>query len=56
MLNEMLKTEMQAIQQQIVDVKKNKCAITLKKVKCFCKEFGFTVDMLKGSLVGRRKK
>ena len=35
--------------------KKNKRAGALKKAKHLCKELGFTVDMIKGSLVKGRK-
>ena len=42
-----LKAEMEAIQQQMVEAKKNERANALKKVKRLCKEFGFTAGMLK---------
>jgi|TARA_B110000090_G_C13102433_1_gene339088 uncharacterized membrane protein (DUF106 family) len=45
-----LKNEMETIQQQMAEVKKNQHTIALKKVKELCKEFGFTVGMLKGAL------
>jgi len=45
-----LKAEMEAIQQQMAEAKKN------KEVKRLCKEFGFTAGMLKGSLAEGRKK
>ena len=51
-----LKTDMEAIQQQMVEAKKNERANTLKEVKRLCKEFGFMTGMLKGSLVEGRKK
>ena len=52
-----LKAEMQTIQQQMAEAKKNERANTLKEVKPLCKEFGFTAGMLKGSLgEGRKKK
>ena len=51
-----LKTDMKAIQQQMVEAKKNERANTLKEVKRLCKEFGFTAGMLKDSLVEGRKK
>ena len=52
-----LKAEMEAIQQQMVEAKKNERAYELKEVKRLCKEFGFTPVMLKGALVeGRRSK
>ena len=41
---------MEAIQQQMVEAKKNERANALKEVKCLCKEFGFTAGMLKGIL------
>jgi hypothetical protein len=53
---EELKTEMEAIQQQMLEAKKNERANALKEVKRPCKEFGFTAGMLKGSLVESRKK
>ncbi len=46
-----LNAEMEAIQQQMVEAKKNESANALKEVKHLCKEFGFTAGMLKGSLV-----
>ena len=42
-----LKAEMEAIQQQMVEAKKNERANALKEVKRLCKEFGFTAGMLK---------
>ena len=51
-----LKTEMEAIQQQMVETKKNERANALKEVQRLCKEFGFTVGMFKGVLVEGRKK
>ena len=51
-----LKAEMEAIQQQMVEAKKNERADALKQVKRLCKEFGFTAGMLKGSLAEGRKK
>jgi len=50
-----LKAEMEAIQQQMVEAKKNERANALKEVQRLCKEFGFTSGMLKGSLAGGRK-
>ena len=47
-----LKAEMEAIQQQLVEAKKN----ALKEVKRLCKKIGFTAGMLKGSLAEGRKK
>ena len=50
------KTEMESIQ-QMVEAKKNERVNSLKEVKRFCKEFGFTAGMLKGALaIGRGKK
>ena len=49
-----LKAEMQAIQQQMVEAKKDERADALKQVKRLCKEFGFTAGMLKGSLAEGR--
>ena len=51
-----LKAEMEAIQQQMVEAKKNERANAPKEVKRLCKEFGFTAGMLKGSLAEGRKK
>ena len=52
---EELKAEMETIQQQMVETKKNERANAFKEVKRLCKEFGFTVGMLKGSLEKGRK-
>jgi uncharacterized membrane protein (DUF106 family) len=51
-----LKAEMETIQQQMIEAKKNERTIALKKVKDLCKEFGFTAGMLKGALTEGRKK
>ena len=51
-----LKAEMEAIQQQMVEAKKNERANALKEVKRLCKEFGFIAGMLKGALAEGRKK
>ena len=51
-----LKAEMEAIQQQMVEVNKNERAGTLKEVKRLCKEFGFTVGMPKFALAKERTK
>lgn len=40
---------METIQQQIVEAKKSERTVALKKIKELCKEFGFTVGMLKGA-------
>ena len=50
-----LKAEMEAIQQQMVEAKKNEPAKALKEAKRLCKEFGFTAGMLKGTLDEGRK-
>jgi len=48
---------MEAIQQQIVEVKKNERDEVLKTVKRQCKEFAFTAGMVKCVLAeGRRVK
>ena len=52
-----LKAEMEAIQQQMAEAKKNERTNALKEVKQICKEFGFTAGMLKGALAkGRGEK
>ena len=52
-----LKAEMEAIQQQMVEAKRNERVEVLKTVKRLCKEFGFTAGMLKGALAkGRGQK
>ena len=52
-----LKAEMETIQQQMVEAKKNERTDALKEVKHLCKEFGFKAGMLKGSLAkGRGEK
>ena len=50
-----LKAEMETIQQQMAEAKKNERTVALKKVKEICKEFGFIAGMLKGSLAEGRK-
>ena len=50
-----LKTEMEAIQHQMVEAKRNELANELKEVKRLCKEFGLTPGMLKGLLADGRK-
>ena len=50
-----LKAEMEAMQQQMVEAKKNERTNALKEVKRLCKEFGFTAGMLRGALVKGRK-
>ena len=51
-----LKADMEAIQQQMIEAKKNERANTLKEVKRLCKEFEFIAGMLKSSLAEGRKK
>ena len=51
-----LKAKMEAIQQQMVEAKKNERVNDLKEVKLLSKEFGFTAGMLKGALAEGRKK
>ena len=51
-----LKAEMETIQKQMTEAKKNERTNALKEVKRLCKEIGFTVGMLKGSLAEGRKK
>lgn len=51
-----LKAEMEAIQQLIVQAKKEECASERKKVKRLCKEFGLTAGMPKGALAQSWKK
>ena len=46
---------MEAIQQQMVEAKKNERASALQEVKRLGKEFAFTAGMLKGSLAEGRK-
>ena len=51
-----LKTEMEAIQQQMVEAKKNEPANALKEVQRLCKEFSYPAGMLKGVLAEGRNK
>ena len=51
-----LKAEMETIQQQMAEAKKNERTNPLNEVKRLCKEFGFTAEILKGSLAEGRKK
>ena len=51
-----LKAEMETIQQQMMEAKKREHTNALKRVKRFCKEFGFTAGMPKGSIAEGRKK
>ena len=51
------KAELETIQQQMAEAKKNERTNALKEVKRLCKEFEFTAGMLKGALAeGRQKK
>ena len=50
-----VKVEMETIQQQMDDTKKNERAKGLNEVKRICNEVDFTAGMLKGSLVEGRK-
>mgnify|MGYP001244790666 CR=1 FL=1 len=45
-----LKARMETIQQQMAEAKKNECPNALKEVKRLCKEFSFSVGMLKSEL------
>ena len=47
---------MEAVQQQIVEAKKNERANALKEVKHLLKEFGFTAEMLNDTLAEGRKR
>ena len=49
-----LKAEIEEIQQQMVETKKYEHPNSLNEVKRFCKEFGFTSGILKGSLAVER--
>ncbi|MDB9884991.1 hypothetical protein OAC94_00095 [Gammaproteobacteria bacterium] len=40
----------------MIEAKKNERTKALKEVKRFCKEFGFTAGMLKGSFANGSKK
>ena len=51
-----LKFEMESIQHQIFEAKKNEPANEVKEVKLLCKEFGFNAGMLKGLLAESRGK
>ena len=55
-IDDELKAEMEAIQQQMVEAKKNERVNALKEVKRLCKEFGYTAGILKGALAEGRKK
>ena len=47
-----LKAEMEVIQQQMVETKKNERANAMKEVKSLYNGFGFNAGVLKGSLTG----
>ena len=47
---------MEQLEGQMVQTKKRERAEALKKIKELCKEFGFTIGMLKGALAEGRKK
>ena len=49
-----LKSEMEAIQQHIIDAKKNERANVLKRIKLFSKEFDFAAVIPKGLLAKRQ--
>lgn len=52
-----LKVDMEVLQQQMVEAKKNERADALKTVKRLCKEYGFIGGMLKEMLAeGKTKK
>ena len=51
-----LKAEMETIQQQMAEAKKNERANILKEVKRLCKEFDFTARMFIRALAEGRKK
>ena len=52
-----LKAEMEAIQKQIAEAKKNDRANALKEVKRLCKEFCWAAGILKSALAeGKNKK
>ena len=51
-----LKAKMEAIQEHMVEAKKNERTDALKEVRRLCKEFGFTAGMLKYALAEGRKK
>jgi len=50
------KAEMEIIQQQIAEIKKNERTDILKKAKKLCKELDFTAVMPKGALAEDRQK
>ena len=50
-----LKSEMETIQQQMAEAKKNERTNAIKEVKRLCKEFGLTAGMVKGLLAEGKK-
>ena len=51
-----VKVELETIQQEMLEAKKNEWTNALKEVKRLRKEFGFTAGMLKGALAEGSKK
>jgi hypothetical protein len=51
-----LKAEMEAIQKQMLEAKKNESAEALNTVKRLCKDFGFIDGMLKDAFAEGRMK
>ena len=51
-----LKAEIEAVQQQMVEAKKNERTNVMKEVKCVFKESGFTDEKLKSALAEGWKK
>lgn len=51
-----LKAEMETIQQQMIEAKKNERADALKGMKSLCKKFGFMAGMIKGAIAEGRTK
>ena len=51
-----LKAEIEAVQQQMVEAKKNERTDVMKEVKCAFKESGFTAEKLKSALAEGWKK
>ena len=50
-----VKAEMKAMQQQMVEAKKNEHANALKEVKLLFKEFDFSTEILRGKLGNGRR-
>jgi hypothetical protein len=46
-----LKAEMETIQQQMAEAKKNERTNAIKEVKRLCKDFSFTAGMIKCALI-----